>query len=54
MNNNYVIFDKASGRAVSSVFCQDTVLSLYTENGKYGHLQTPEASRCKFGKGCGW
>ena len=42
MNNNYVILDKASGRAVSSVFCQDTVLSLYTENGKYGHLQTPE------------
>jgi hypothetical protein len=38
MNSHYVIFDIDTGEVLHSVFCQKTLLDMYTENGKHGAL----------------
>lgn len=40
MNKHYVIYNKDTGEITQSVFCQSTVIDLYTKNGELGAIET--------------
>lgn len=55
MNSHYLIYDRATGGIMQSVFCQTTLLDAYTQNGDYGSLEvdqqyTPDKYKVSGGK----